>query len=113
MDNEGSDLGRLWPDLAAHLPLAPGRYIVQVEAKSEDRAGGVAVDVDVPDFAKDLLSASGLILQRRPPAAFADQALAGLVPFMPTTVRQFHADDDVAVFVRIYQGEKGRIVALG
>jgi VWFA-related protein len=99
-----------WPDLPVHLPLAPGRYIVQVEAKSEDRAGGVAVDVDVSNFAKDSLSASGLILQRRPPAAIADQALAGLVPFMPTTIREFHADDDVAVFVRIYQGEKGRIM---
>lgn len=98
------------PDLPAHLPLAPGRYVIQVSAKSDGRAGGAVIDIDVPNFEKDPLSASGLMLQRRPAPAIADKAIESLVPFLPTTVRQFYSGDDVGVFVRIYQGGKGRIV---
>jgi VWFA-related protein len=97
------------PDLPAHLPLAPGRYVVQVSARVDGRAGGAAVDIDVPNFANDPLSASGLMLQRRPAPPIADKAIQNLVPFLPTTVRQFHPGDDIGVLVRIYQGGKGRI----
>jgi hypothetical protein len=50
------------------------------------------------------------MLQRRPAPRIGDKAITNLVPFLPTTVRQFHTGDDVEVFVRIYQGGKGRIV---
>jgi VWFA-related protein len=98
------------PDLPGHFPLRPGRYMVRVAATSEGSAGSVFVDIDIPDFAKDPLSASGLILQRRPAPPIRDKFLSDLVPMVPTTHRQFLASDDVAVFVRIYQGGKGRIV---
>jgi len=39
-----------------------------------------------------------------------DKSLSDLVPGVPTTHRRFLASDDVTVFVRIYQGSKGRIV---
>ena len=95
------------PDIPAHLRLPPGRYLIQISARSEGRAGGAVVDVDVPDFLKDPLSASGLMLHdRRRGAPIADKGLADLVPFMPTTIRAFHSDDDVAVFLRIYEGGK-------
>jgi hypothetical protein len=98
----------LAPDLPAHLRLPPGRYMIQVSARAEGRAGGAVVDVDVPDFAKDPLSASGLMLQLRHHAApITDRALADLVPFLPTTIRDFRGDDDVGVFLRIYEGGKG------
>ena len=58
-----------WPDLPAHLPLAPGRYVLNVAAKSGDRSGSVAVDVDVPNFTKEPISASGLFLHHRRSAA--------------------------------------------
>jgi VWFA-related protein len=97
----------LAPDLPAHLRLPPGRYLIQMSARSEDRAGSTVVDVDVPDFLKDPLSASGLMLQlRRRVAPITDKGLADLVPFLPTTIRAFHSDDDVAVFLRIYEGGK-------
>jgi hypothetical protein len=51
-----------------------------------------------------------LILQRRPAPPIRDKFLSDLVPLVPTTHREFLASDDVAVFVRIYQGGKGRIV---
>jgi VWFA-related protein len=98
------------PDLPGHFPLRPGRYMVRIAATSEGRSGGVFVDVDVPDFAKDPLSASGLMLQRRPAPPNRDKFIADLVPLVPTTHRQFLASDDVAMFVRIYQGGKGKIV---
>lgn len=103
----GTEIG---PDLPGHFPLRPGRYMLHVAATSEGKTGNVFVDIDIPDFAKDPLSASGLILQRRPAAPARDKFLSDLVPSIPTTHRQFLASDDVAVFVRIYQGGKGRIV---
>jgi len=100
----------LLPDFPAHLRLPPGRYLIQVSARSEGRAGGTVVDVDVPDFSKDPLSASGLMLQlRRRAAPIKDKDIAALVPFLPTTIREFRGDDDVAVFLRIYEGGKGRL----
>jgi VWFA-related protein len=101
---------RVQPDLPGHFPLKPGRYMLRIAATSEGRSGNVFIDVDVPDFAKDPLSASGLILQRRPAAATHDKFISDLVPIVPTTERQFLTSDDVAVFVRIYQGGKGKIV---
>jgi VWFA-related protein len=100
----------LTPDLPAHLRLPPGRFMIQISARSEGRAGSAVVDVDVPDFSKDPLSASGLMLQlRRRAAPITDKGIADLVPFMPTTIRVFHSDDDVDVFLRIYEGGKGRL----
>jgi len=99
-----------WPDLPAHLRLSPGRYLVQVAAKAEAEAGTVVVDVDVPSFSKDALSASSLILQRRPSPVIEDKALGALLPFLPTAEREFRSSDDVAVFLRIYEGGKDRIV---
>jgi VWFA-related protein len=99
-----------WPDLPAHLPLAPGRYMVQVSAKSNGQAGAAVVDIEVPNFAKEPLSASGLMLERRPAPRISDKAIADLVPFLPMTVRQFRTGDDAAAFLRIYQGGKGRLL---
>jgi hypothetical protein len=82
---------------------------VQVSVNADGRTGAVALDVDVPNFAKESLTASGLMIQRRPAPPAADKALAALIPFKPTTVRQFHSNEDVAVFLRIYQGGKGAI----
>jgi VWFA-related protein len=98
------------PDLPAHLPLAPGRYLIQISAKTEGRVGTAVMDVDVPNFEKDPLSASGLMLGRQPATSIGDQALEHLVPFLPTTVRQFRSRDDLVAFLRIYEGGKGRIV---
>jgi hypothetical protein len=98
------------PDLPGHFPLRPGRYMLRIAATSAARFGSVFVDVDVPDFAKEPLSASGLIVQRRPAPHNADKFISDLVPIVPTTHRQFLASDEVSVFLRIYQGSKGKIV---
>ena len=99
------------PDVPSRLPLRPGRYMVQVAASSEGHAGTVFVDVEVPDFAKERLSASGLLLQRTPPQPPADKSPGGaLVPIVPTTARAWSARDRVTAFLRVYQGGKDRLV---
>jgi hypothetical protein len=96
-------------DLPAHLPLKEGRYLVQLSAQSEGRSGVVVVDVDVPDFSRDALSASGLIVGRPSGSPVTDKVLADLIPFLPTAQRQFQPKDDVAAFLRVYQGGQGKI----
>lgn len=91
-------------DLPAHLSLEPGRYLVQLSAQSDGRSGVVVVDVDVPDFARDALSASGLIMRHHSESQATDQTLADLIPFVPGTQRQFHSSDDVSAFLRLYEG---------
>jgi VWFA-related protein len=100
------------PDLPAHLPLAPGRYVIQVSAKTDGRAGSAVVDIDVPDFEKEPLSASGLMIERRPARLIDDRAIESLVPFLPATLRQFDSGDDIGALVRIYQGRKERIASV-
>ena len=101
---------RFHPDLQSHLPLPAGRFMVRLAAESEGRTGTVFVDVEVPDFAKNPLSLSGMVLQRASAARVADKVIAGLVPVAPTTVREFDSSDEVTVFLRVYQGGKSRVV---
>ena len=101
--------GSIQPDLPAHLPLKEGRYLVQLSAQAGGRSGVVVVDVDVPNFSRDGLSASGLILGRPSDSPITDKALANLIPFLPRTRRQFQSKDDVAAFVRVYQGGNGKL----
>ncbi len=93
-------------DLPVHLSVKPGRYLVQLSAQGGGRSGVVVMDVDVPDFSREPLSASGLLLRRKPTPVVSDAAIADLVPFVPSTIRQFRAIDDVTAFLRVYQGGK-------
>jgi hypothetical protein len=95
----------------SHLPLRPGRYMVQVAASSDGHTGSVFADVEVPDFSKERFSASGLLLQRTPPGGSAGKPTAAeFVPIVPTTVRAWSNADRVTAFVRLYQGGKDPIV---
>jgi hypothetical protein len=99
-------------EVLSRLPMRPGRYEVRFAAESAGRAGSVFVDLDVPDFAKDGLSLSGLVLERTPALPMASRTvLAGVLPIVPTTVRDFGRTDRVAAFVRVYQGGKHALIA--
>ena len=101
--------GMVHYDVATRLDLAPGRYQVRLalESPAAGLTGSAFVSVTVPDFAKDPLSLSGIVLGRLPltPPAGKD-ALAGLVPFTPTTMRTFSQTDRVGALVRVYQGDR-------
>jgi len=101
----GDDVSRY--DLLARLSLKPGRYRIRASAESTtlDKIGSVFADVDVPDFAKEPLSLSGVAISVLPgqPVAPPD-ALAGVIPVVPTTAREFARHERVTVFLRVYQG---------
>jgi len=89
------------------LRLRPGRYNLRfaVHSAARDKAGSVYTDVAVPDFAGGPLSWSGVAIGLRPgPVAVPPDTFARLLPFVPTTVREFGAHDAVTAFARLYWG---------
>jgi hypothetical protein len=92
-------------EVISRLPLKAGRYQVRFAAETASQMGTVFLDVDVPDFAKAALSLSGLVLQKTPGLQVAPaDALAAIIPLVPTSVRDLSRTDRVAAFVRVHQG---------
>ncbi|MEX1129713.1 MAG: VWA domain-containing protein [Vicinamibacterales bacterium] len=94
-------------DVLGRLDLRPGRYELRASASSASTgvSGSVYGYLDVPDFARDALSLSGLTLGTTPPRIAGNaEAAAGVLPFTPTTRRTFSPTDSVEGFVRVYQG---------
>jgi VWFA-related protein len=91
-------------EVLSRMPLPPGRYELRVGVKSPERNGSVYAYVDVPNFAKQALAASGLVVSAMPtPKAAPANAFSGVLPVVPTARRDFSARDRVSVFLRIYQ----------
>ncbi len=92
-------------EVTSRLPLAPGRYEIRIAAVVDGRAGSVFTTVEIPRFAKDPLSLSGVVLEKRPaPLASSRSLLADLLPVTPTAARSFGPGDEAAAFLRVYQG---------
>jgi len=89
------------------INLKPGRYQLRIAAYSatNDAAGSVYADVEVPDFTKAPVSLSGVLISATPavPAQPID-VLAKIVPVVPTAARVFQKLNQVTAFVRVYQG---------
>jgi VWFA-related protein len=93
----------------------PGLYEVRVAAHREAASldGSVYATVDVPDFAKLPVSFSSVVVSTADwPRLGQKDALASLLPAMPTTERAFGARDRAGAFVRVYQGGKGRLASV-
>jgi len=94
-------------EVISRVDLNPGRYQLRVAATSSlsGKSGSVFYDIDVPDFTKDGVSMSGVVLSVDPrvPTAPKD-GLPDLLPIVPTTIREFSARDRVTAFLRVYQG---------
>jgi len=86
----------------------PGKYEVRLSAKSvaSDTRGSVYVDVEVPDYRKEKVSLSGVVLSSALPVdpVAPLRVLRDVVPMVPTSERAFRATDVVTAFVRAYQG---------
>jgi hypothetical protein len=91
----------------------PGRYELRVSAYSAatDARGSIYVDVEVPDFAREKLSLSGVVLGNpvsRVPTA-PTRLLNDIVTAPPTTDRAFAAADIATAQLRLYQGGTDRL----
>jgi hypothetical protein len=96
-------------EVLSKIDLKPGRYQLRLGAlnQSNDRTGSVFADVDVPDFAKEPLSLSGVLLEASPSLMAAPKdALAVIGPVTPTAVRVFDAADRVTAFFELYEAQK-------
>jgi VWFA-related protein len=93
-------------EVSSRLQLKPGRHEIRVAAEDPERhlVGSVYTYVDVPDFAKEPISLSGVVMGRQSSAA--GSAFHDLIPVSPTTRRQFGTSDHISAFVRAYQAEK-------
>ena len=102
-------------DLASRLDLAPGRYEIRVAVSSPatNRTGSAYLSVTIPDFAKEPLALSGVVVENRETAGRAAATpVATLLPVVPTTVREFARTDRPTAFVRISQGGKSPLASV-
>jgi VWFA-related protein len=97
--------GARFSEAAARLNVPPGRYEVRTAMRNtaDDRTGSVYASVTVPNFERESLSLSGLVVERPLGGAALPAELAGIVPARMTTTRQFSTDQRAAVVARVYQ----------
>jgi VWFA-related protein len=94
--------------LNSRMDLAPGRYQVRVGAREAlgGQTGSVFYDLEVPDFRKDRLMLSGVLLTS--PSAQQtvnvqpDPIVAKLLPAPATGRREFRRSDILALYAEVY-----------
>jgi VWFA-related protein len=96
------------------MTLEPGRYQIRVGARESvgSRVGTVFYDLQVPDFRKDPLMLSGLLITaasaQAAMTAMADPDAPKLLPGHATGRRTFVQNDTMTVFAEIYDNSSGR-----
>ena len=96
-------------EVLSRLDLKPGRYLLRtsVHSASRNKTGSVYADLTIPDFRKEPLSMSGVVLSATPGLrAVPKDAVATLLPLVPTAAREFSDSQTVNALVRLYQAEK-------
>jgi hypothetical protein len=93
------------------LELAPGRHEVRLMVHQPKGAvGSVVTHVEVPDFAKEPLTMSGIVLGSQAAAGdrtlLVDERLKGALPPGPTVRRRFERTDTLTAFAEIYPEAK-------
>ena len=99
-------------ETAVRLDLPPGRYEIRAALRNpvDDRVGSAAASISVPDFDRQRLSLSGLVVSRDPGGAPMPENLTGVVPARLTTVRALGLRDRATVTARLYQGRSGALL---
>ena len=96
----------------SEVEVPPGRWQFRVAGRSENSgaAGSVFYDLDVPDFDKQDLALSGLVLTSSTsglvPTAGSAPLVKEVLPGPPTAQRSFYPFDTLALFMEIYDSEK-------
>jgi hypothetical protein len=91
----------------SEIELPPGRYQLRFAAgNAAGRSGNIVYELAVPDFHKDPLMLSGLVVTSVSTSAAATLApkypLKGLLPRPATARREFDADDTIGIFGEVY-----------
>ncbi len=98
--------GQLRYEAVSTLNLEPGTYELRVAVRHEPSGtlGSVHTFVDVPDFGKDPLTLSGVLLHdASAPTATPPEALGAVIDVAPTTRREFTRQQRVVALVRAYE----------
>lgn len=99
--------------MVRRLDLPPRRYQLHVAAKASNgnAVGGLAYDIEVPDFSKPSLAMSGIAVMAAsagrmltPPA---DKEFTDVLPVAATALRDFPAGDTLSVFAEVYDNKAG------
>lgn len=100
--------------LNPRMTLAPGRYQLRIGARESaaGQNGSVFYDLVVPDFRKEDLSISGLLVTsvaaQQTPTAEADAIAAKQLPGAVTSRRDFPVGDTLAVYAEVYDNNPAR-----
>ena len=93
------------------LELEPGRYQIRVGARETGggRVGTVNYDLLVPDFSKEKLALSDIVLTAASTQqimnAKMDEELKQVLPAAPTSTREFLPGDVMVAFAEVYDNE--------
>jgi VWFA-related protein len=96
------------------ISLAPGRYQLRIGAReaATSRLGSVFYDVQVPDFTKDPLMLSGMMLaapsSEQTPTAQPDPVAMKVLLGSPTSRREFVRTDTLSMLSEIYDNSSSR-----
>jgi len=100
--------------LNPRVALAPGRYQLRIGVResSAGQSGSVFYDLLVPDFTKDDLAMSGLLLTsvaaQETPTAEPDPLASKQLPGAVTSRRNFRVGDTLAVYAEVYDNNPKR-----
>jgi len=94
--------------VVGQVNLPPGRYQLRIAAGNKTgKSGSVLYDLDVPEFYKDTFTMSGVSLtsvrSTQGPTMKTKDPLGDFLPGPPVAVREFSADDRLALFAEFYE----------
>jgi hypothetical protein len=95
------------------IALPPGRYAMRLAARdvAAGTTGSVTYDLEVPDFSKQALALSGVIVTSMSGSAMvtakADDQTKAVLPASPIAARTFPQNDEIALFAEIYDNQTG------
>jgi VWFA-related protein len=90
------------------MELPSGRYQLRVAARdsSKTTVGSVVYDLEVPDFYKEKIGMSGLVITSLGGASMLtarpDDVMKQVLPAPPVAARAFAQNDELAVFTEVY-----------
>jgi hypothetical protein len=97
--------------IGRRLDVPPGHYQLRVGARDagSGATGSVLYDLDVPDFSKESLSMSGVLLTSASanviPSVNPDPEFKAVLPGPPSATREFPRNDSIALFTEVYDNQ--------